>query len=92
MSLSIWCLLLLLLQAVGGLLKYLDDDLVVLNTSVVKSVFKRWHNNCYAFNTCLVEDTQPKCSRLSYYGRIMLSAKSAYAIKSFNLSSDVFLA
>lgn len=28
-------------EAVGGLLKYLDDDLVVLNTSVVKSVFKR---------------------------------------------------
>jgi len=92
MSLSIRCLLLLSLQAVGGLLKYLDDDLVVLNTSVVKSVFKRWHNNCYAFNTCLVEDTQPKSSRLSYYDCIMLFSKAAYAIKSFNLSSDVFLA
>lgn len=42
MSLSIQCLLSLLLQTVGGLLKYLDDDLVVLNTSVIKSVFKRW--------------------------------------------------
>ena len=34
-------LLLLLLQVVGNLLKYLDDDLMVLNTSVIKSVFER---------------------------------------------------
>lgn len=87
MSLSIRCLL-SLLQAVGGLLKYLDDDLLVLNTSVVKSVFNRCTTIAMPLTlACLLEDTRPKSSRLSYYGCIMLSAKAAYAIKSFNLSS-----
>ena len=41
--LTVRCLfvVLYLLQVVGVLLKYLDDDLMVLNTSVVKSVFER---------------------------------------------------